>query len=78
MYNCVSMIELPEGPVCTKATPVLFRIYTEPPKETLQSSLLYNSIKRDYIAFLHLVKVVRIVLRTNAKFDPSSVKQIFV
>ena len=43
----------------------------------LQSSLLYNSIKWDYIAFLHLVKVVRNVLRTNAKFDPKSVKQNF-
>ena len=29
------------------------------PKETIQSSLLYYFIKCDYIAFLHLVKVVR-------------------
>ena len=29
------------------------------PKETLQSNLLYYFIKSNYIAFLHLVKVVR-------------------
>ena len=29
------------------------------PKETLQSGLLHYFIKCDYVAFLHLVKVVR-------------------
>ena len=29
------------------------------PKETIQSSLLYYFIKYDYMAFLHLVTVVR-------------------
>ena len=29
------------------------------PKETLQISLLYYFIRWDYMAFLHLVKVVR-------------------
>ena len=47
------------------------------PKETLQSSLLYYFIKCDYMAFLHLVKVVRDVLRTNAKFEPGTVKHNF-
>ena len=49
-------------------------IYTEPEKETLRSSLLYYFIKCYYNAFLHIAKVVRDVLRTNAKFELGSVK----
>ena len=36
-------------------------IYTEPQKETLQNSLQNYLTKCDYITFVHLVKVVRVV-----------------
>ena len=37
------------------------------PKETLQSSLLYYFIKCDYIAFFHLVKIVRDVFEDKCR-----------
>ena len=48
------------------------------PKETLRSCLLYYFIKCDYIAFLHLVKVLRNVFRTTAKFEPVQWSGTFV
>ena len=55
----------------------IYNVYILSPKRTLQSSLLYYFIKCDYTTFLHFVQVVRDVLRTNAKFEPSSVKPNF-
>ena len=47
------------------------------PKETIQSCLLYYFIKCNYMAFLHLVKVVRDVFENNTKFEPGAVKRNF-
>ena len=45
----------------------VFHTYTEPQKETLQSSLLYYLIKCDNLAFLHSVKVVRDVFEDKCQ-----------